>query len=237
MATAQDMIDRIADELDDADLSSGGQILKAINSAVMEYRDRRFWFNTVVGKSFAVAAADEYLAPSITVTGISTTEPITVIDLLKIDDGTGANYAPITMADNALIDARQTGSVTGRPRYASLVADSDGTRLRFYPIADTAYTAVLSGLIRFSDLAAATSNPWTNDAEILIRQAAKRILMTDVTKELPAGSGPTMAEMKALSDLYATTRLRRGSAPARADELVAMQGGGGRGDIATDTAR
>ncbi len=238
MSTATDMINRLADEFDDTDLATGGQFLKAINSAVQEHRDKRFWFNTVVAKAFPVAATTEYLLPAFTVpvTGISATEPYTVIDLLQIDDGAGANYRPLELVSNDLINNRQTGSVTGRPRYYSLVSDSDGTRLRFFPYADIAYTGVLSGLIRFSDFTGSESNPWVNDAETLIRQTAKRIIMSDVTKELPPGSGPTAAERRALSDLMKSSRLRMGNTLLRADELVALQGRS-RYDITSDTYR
>lgn len=224
MSTVGDMITRIGDELEDTAFNSGGQALKAINDAVKQYRGKRFWFNSVYAKSFTVAASTETAIPSITVTGISSTEPITVVDRLVIDDGDGANYREVTQVDNAFIEEAQTSSVTGRPEYFALVSDSSGTAIRWYPIPDQEYTAKLTGLIRFAEFDEdADTNPWTNDAEILIRQAAKRIIMSDVTKELPPGSAPLPAEQIALSDLYKETKLRTGSPPLRM-EVAMLQG-------------
>lgn len=235
MSTVQDMIDRISDELDDSAFDAGGQALRAINDAVKTYRDKRFWFNQVIGKSFSLSGGAEYIAPTLSVTGISVTEPITTIDLLTIDDGTGANYWKVEIVDNSKIDAVQTGSITGRPQYVALVSDSSGTRLRFFPIPDQTYTPVVKALIRFETFTDGTGdNPWTNDAEILIRQAAKRIIMSDITREIPVGSPPGPAELSALSDLLASTRLRMGPSKMRADELSALQGRG-RYDITSDT--
>jgi hypothetical protein len=237
MSTSQDLIDRIADEVDDADLATGGQILKAINSAIREYRDKRFWFNQVLNSTFALTAATEYLIPTLTVTGISTTEPLTVVDQMTIDDGTGANYREVVLADDSYIEACQTGAITGRPAYSSLVADATGTQIRFFPIPDQAYTPKIKALVRFTEFTDGMGdNPWTNDAETLIRQAAKRILMSDVTHELPPGSPPSPAELSAFADLQNTTRLRIGNVTLRADDLVALQGRG-RWDVTNGTYR
>lgn len=218
------MQDRISDELDDSDLRTGGQIGNAIRSAIELYRDNRFWFNQVIEKSFTILSGVEYQAPAITVTGLSTTEPLTVIDLVKMDDGTGSNYRKVVQVDNSYIDAAQPGTITRRPEYFALVADADGTRIRWFPFPDQTYTPVITALIRYADLSGDTdTNPWTNDAETLIRLAAKRILKTEVTHELPYDAPPSAAEQMALSALLRSSRLRKGSAPLRT-EVARMQG-------------
>jgi hypothetical protein len=224
MSTYLEVQTQIADELDDEDLLSGGQIAKAINSAIKEYRDKRFWFNQVKAKSFTLTASTEYIAPTLVVAGISTVEPLTTVDMMRIDDGTGANYTSLIQVDDTVINEAQSGSVIARPTHFSLVSDASGTRIRFFPIPDQTYTPTVTGLIRFADLAAdGDTNSWLTDGEELIRLAAKRKVMSEVTKEIPSGSPPSPAEQKALSDLYATTRLRRGSPQVRT-EVAGMQG-------------
>lgn len=217
---------RIADEIEDDGLTS--QIKLAILDAIKRHRGHAFWFNTVVGISFAVASTTEYLAPTLAVSNIAATEPINTITLLEIDDGAGANYRKVTMVDNAFINEAQTSSVTGRPRYAALVADSAGTRLRFYPIADQAYTAKLYGVIRFETPSAdADTSPWFVDAEILIRQEAKSILAADVTKDQAEMQTAGAAAMRALSDLRKETIRRTPVQPLRT-EVAAIQAAGRR---------
>lgn len=224
MSTFGEVQTQIADELDDDDLMDGGQIAKAIQSAIKEYRDKRFWFTQIQAKSFSLTSGTEYVAPTLTVTGISATEPLTTVDSLRIDDGSGQSYQSLVQVDNSVIDNCQSGTITGRPSHFSLVSDVDGTRIRFFPIPDQNYTPLVSGLIRYEDLDDdADTNAWLTDGEELIRLAAKRKVMSDVTKELPFGSPPSPAEMKALSDLYKTTRLRMGS-PVVRTEVAGMQG-------------
>lgn len=213
---------RIANEIEDDGLDD--EIKLAILDAIKRHRGTAFWFNSVVGISFTVPTTTEYLAPTLVVSNISATEPVNTVTLLKIDDGTGANYRDVDMVDNEYINASQTGSVTGRPRYAALVADSNGTRLRFYPYTDQAYTAKLYGVIRYADpVLDADTSPWFVDAEILIRQEAKSILATDVTKDAGEMQTAGAAAMRALSDLRKETLRRTPTQPLRT-EVAAMQG-------------
>lgn len=233
MTTVGAMIDRISDEMEDDSFDAGGQALKAINDAIREYRDKGFWFCRVIGKTFTLPISTEYLIPTLVVTGISSTEPLTTVYQMMIDDGLGANYSEVVEADNSYLDAAQTGNVVSRPKHFSLVADSTGTQIRFYPITDQAYTPKVNALIRFADLAIdADTNPWTNDAELLIRRAAKRILMSEITRELPPDAPPGAGEMKAFNDLMKTTRTRMGNAMPRT-EVAFMQGRGRRLNIYT----
>lgn len=224
MSTFIELQTQIADELDDDDLLDNGQISKAINSAIKEYRDKRLWFLQAKAKSFALTALTEYCAPALTITGLSTTEPLTTVDSLWVDDGTATNYRDLIQVDDSVIESSQSGNITGRPSRFSLVSDSDGTRVRFFPIPDIAYTPIVSGLIRFQTLSAdSDTNPWLTDGENLIHLAAMRWVMTTVTKEIPFGTPASPAEINALNALYKTTRLRMGSPQIRT-EVAGMQG-------------
>ncbi len=234
MSTYGAMVTRIESEIDDDGLTD--EVKLAILDAIKRHRGTAFWFNTVVGISFAVAMAGEYTAPVLAVSNISATEPINTVTLLKIDDGTGANYRDGTPVDNSYIDSAQTGSITGRPRYYSLVADATGTRIRFYPSPDQAYTAKLSGIIRYADPSLdADTSPWFVDAEILIRQEAKFILASDVTKDQTdiATAGP--AARTALWDLKKESLRRTPAQPLRTEVAALQQGGRGRYNIQDGT--
>lgn len=229
MSTYAEMQQRIADEIDDSDLLDGGQIAKAIQTAIKFYERKRLYFNTSRSLTFATVADQEYYGA----TDLAQIPGLISIDSMYVTVN-GSRY-PIAIIDNATIDAAQSGSAQGSPpRNYSIVAQ----QIRLYGIPTDAWTVTLSdALYRLDALADDDDeNAWTTDAEELIRQAARRIIASDVTKELPMGSGPTPAEQMALAALQQETRLRRGPIERRADELVAMQSTGGRYDITTDRA-
>ena len=62
MTTFGTMRDRIADELDRADMTT--QIEREIKSAIQHYDKQRFWFNEVRNVSFATVDGTEYYGSS-----------------------------------------------------------------------------------------------------------------------------------------------------------------------------
>lgn len=227
MSTFLELKTQIADELDDPDLLTGGQIARAVKTAIRFYERKKLYFNSSVSLSFNTVAGQEYYGAA----DLAQIPYLISVDLMKATLN-GVKY-DVVKVDPSLIDSSQSGTVVGTPptNYAYVAQ-----QIRLFGIPDDVYAITLSGATyRLADLAAdADTNAWTTDAEELIRQAAKRILMSDVTKELPPGSGATPAEMMALDALRKETRLRMGSPPLRADELSGMQGRGARYNIYTN---
>lgn len=228
MSTYVELKQQIADELDDDDLLTGGQIAKAIQTAIKFYERKRLYFNYSVSMTFNTVAGQEYYAAA----ALAAIPDLISIDRMKVTLS-GYKY-DVTLVPAGQIDAAQNGAVVGTPptNYAYVAQ-----QIRLYGIPSDVYVVTLSGVTyRLAALSAdGDENAWTTDAEELIRQAAKRILMSDVTKELPPGSAATPAEMMAFDALRKETRLRMGPQTLRADELSAMQGRGGRMNIFTDS--
>lgn len=79
--------------------------------------------------------------------------------------------------DNAHIDDLQDGSITGEPELFARFAD----KIRLYPIPSAVQTVTASYIYKLTALSAdGDTNAWTDECEELTRQAAKRILATDI---------------------------------------------------------
>ena len=82
-------------------------------------------------------------------------------------------------------------------------------QLRFYPIPAAAYGIIISGTYRWPTLVnPLDSNPWTNDAEELIRLHAKGILFEHIERDAGMAQVCMRGAMNALADLQAETTQR-----------------------------
>lgn len=193
MATFQDMQNRIADELDRADLTS--QIQKAIVSAVAFYERKRFYFiessftfNTVVGQEY-YGASDN--------TEIATTPDIERLNILF-----SSIRMPMTKRSFEWIDDVSALPIAlGVPENWAYRA----LQIRVYPIPSQIWTITAFYTPRLTMLSdGATSNAWTNDAEELIRTHAKLDLIanvirgTDMVQEVALLQGREVAALAAL---------------------------------------
>lgn len=203
MGTLGDMKTRIADELLRSDLTS--QIALAITSAVKHYQRRRFLFNEA-STTFVTVAAQEYYTTSDNAAILTAVQ----IDRLRILQGT--SRLPMTFMEADEMDALAASLNT---RGLPLQWAYETQQLRLYPTPDAAYTITMY-YVATLDVPASdvTSNGWTDDAEILIRARAKRILMKDVigirTPEMALDyQGLLETEDDALMDLQGLVTQRR----------------------------
>jgi hypothetical protein len=229
MSTYLELQQRIADELDDDDLRTGGQIAKAIKSAIAFHERRRFYFNTTVSHTFSTVDGQEFYGAA----DLSAIPDIISIFWMYVTVS-GVRY-PVLPVPGEMITQSQSGYVlSAPPRYYSYEAQ----QIRLYGIPNAIWTVTMSDLYRLPELSAdGDSNAWTTDAEELIRQTAERIIMRDITKEIPRGSSMLPAEQEALDALYRETRLRMGNTTLRADDVAGMQGNRPRANIYADQAR
>jgi len=212
-----DMKTRIADEIADSTLSS--QIILAIKSAIQFYERQEFYFNTKTG-TFSTVAAQEYYGSA------ANTDIPSIIKILSANVNSGGYKYPLTGVPFASIEEAQDGARTYIPEtYAYF-----NGQVRLFPIPNDVYTVTMAYVYRLTELSAdADENAWTDDAEELIRQRAKRLIATDVLRDIDMAQAASALEIEALNALKKETRLRRSVLTLRTD-----MPSGGRYNIYTD---
>ena len=199
MPTYSDMRARIADELaNDGDISTN-QINYAIQDAIKLYERRPWWFNQKIA-TFSTVAAQEYYTSA---------DLADIPNIVQIDNAVVSNNGyktPLRAVDYSTIDDIQDGSVTAEPACFCVYQQS----IRLYPIPDAAYTVTLSYVYRLTTLSAdSDSNAWTNDAEELIRQCAKRRIALNYLESEEVAARFATLEREAYSEMMAENRRRR----------------------------
>lgn len=196
-----DMQARIADEILRTDLT--GQIQNAIQTAIKQYERIPLYFNqlrqeaafnTAQGKEFYTVADSSLIAQMVTLDRVTVTV-------------SGNRYSLNPRTPEYMEDTSVNPSVFGQPVDYAYFAE----QLRLYPIPDNTYPVALSGIKRFFTLANTTdTNPWTSDAELLIRSRAKYELALHVTRDTDMAAQMKASELEAFSDLKGET-MRRSS--------------------------
>lgn len=214
MATYSDMRARIADELaNDGDISTA-QINYAIQDAIKLYERRGWWFNQKTATLSTVAAQEFY----------GSADLADIPNIVQIDNATVTNSGlktPLRAVDFNTIDDIQDGSVTAEPT-AFCVYEQE---VRFYPIPDAAYTVTLSYVYRLTTLSAdGDSNAWTNDAEELIRQCAKRRIALNYLQSEEVAARCASLEREAYAEMMAENRRRRPNTLLQVPPMLAPEG-------------
>jgi hypothetical protein len=165
---------QISDEMDASNLLSGGQIAKAVKSAIRVREVERFHFNESRDFTFVTVADDDTYTPS--------TEFI-AIDLVEVLIGTRyeelERYSPMAMACSSATG--QTGRPWGWAWY--------GDELQLYPTPNDVYTIRIHGHFKVAELSAdSDTNIWTTDGEDMIREDAKAILYASVRRNVEDAS-------------------------------------------------
>lgn len=192
------MRDRIADELDRADMTS--QIEREIKSAIAFYERKRFWFNEK-RTNFATVAAQEWY----TSTDDSDIPNLLTLDIAKIAINSTTKHE-LELQPYAELEFISDGGEADEGQPTALAYFQK--QIRLYPIPDASYSVVLSGIFALDALSAsADTNAWMTDGEALIRQRTRRMIYSNVIREpeLAAEAGRLEAEeLRAL--IEATTQ-------------------------------
>jgi len=194
------MQDRIADELDRADLTT--QIQRAIKSAIAHYEKQRFWFNESRNISFATVDGTEFYGSS----ADSDIPNLLYIDNLRVAITTTDKYdlerKPYQYLDSI------SDSITadeGQPTCYAYYAK----QIRLYPIPDASYSIYGSGVMLLSELSATgDTNAWMTDGEELIRSRAKWDIFTHVVKDLESAGVMKSVEKDELKALIEASTSR-----------------------------
>lgn len=188
--------DRIADELDRADLTS--QIEREIKSAIAYYERRRFWFNEK-RIDFPTVASQEWY----TSTDDSDIPNLLTLDIAKIAI-TATTKHELELLPYAELEFSSDGGEADEGQPTSLAYFQKQVRL--YPIPDASYSVVLSGIFALDALSAsADTNAWMTDGEDLIRARTKRMIYSKVIRDRELALEEKENEKEALSSLISAT--------------------------------
>ena len=192
------MRSRIADELvNDGDITTA-QINYAIQDAIKYYERREWWFNTASG-SFTTVANQEYYTSS----DWSVLDNQVQIDAMTITYN--GVISPMKGIDFEEINDTQNGYIIAVPRNFAYYKQS----LRFFPIPNGAYPVTVLYSKRLTTLSAdGDTNAWTNEAEELIRQSAKRRIALNYLQADDLATRFATLEREAFSELLAENRRR-----------------------------
>ena len=217
MASYANMQYRIAYELtrhdlNTADATLGSSAIKqAIQSAIAEYQREHFYFNETAYDTWdAVVDQENYTEGS----GGVASDIIKIVSLATVQSSV---RHPVRRRDWDYIEARQTGAVK-----SSLVTDFAyfGLKFRMYPIPNAAQTFSLAYVQRVTAPSAdGDTGAWVNEAEELIRAAAKKRLFQQILFDADRAAAMEQAEAAALAALRRETRLRTGTGRIKATQF------------------
>ena len=163
------MVNRVTTELRRSNLTTEAKA--AINDAIAEAAETRFYFNEMRGVTFPTVIGQEYYDD----------QGLVEIDAAYYSLG-GTRYNLITVL-NTRVDNRASGNViTGRPDEISRF----GGQLRFDPVPNLVTTITLDGygkLDPYPLVLDADTNAWMTEGERFIRALAKRNLLRDVVRD------------------------------------------------------
>lgn len=217
MATYSEMRSRIADELANDGAVTTDQIKYAIQDTIKLYERREWWFNQNISSfgsyssTFNTVANQEYY----TATDWS---PLT--DAVQIDAMTityNGVISPVMPVNFESIDEEQTGYAVSVPRVYAYFNQA----IRFYPIPNGAYPITVSYAMRYAALVNDTdANPWTTEAEELIRQGAKRRIALNYFHAEDVAQRCAVLEKEALDALLAENRRRMPNTTLRSPAIT-----------------
>lgn len=172
MATFIQMVTRIAGDLRRSNLTT--EIKNAINDAINEAGNTRFFFNEFTDTVSTLADTEEYPNP---------------FGMVEIDyafrnyGGFPSSREPLTILNDRVID-RLTFNGTpqlGIPQNISM----SGGQYRLEPIPDGVHIILVKGYGRSTAVltADASTNVWLNEGELYIRALAKRNVLRDVVRD------------------------------------------------------
>ncbi len=201
MATYGNMQARIADELDRSDLLP--QIQNAIVTSIKVYQRRNFWFNersfqfsTVVGQEYYGATDNAQIASSPN------------LQILRLQYGGGVRWELPRQTFEEVDQLSASRDWRGVPE----VFAYRGEEIRLYPIPSQVWPIDCFNIYRIPDPPDnSDSSEWFNEAEELIRTAAKIDLLINVIRPPNLSdelAGLLAQKARALGDLTGETGFR-----------------------------
>lgn len=196
MATWDDLVSRIADDLNRSDINT--QIGVAVNRAIAYYMSERTWFNETSDTVTTVSGQESYG----TADGLAS--DIIRIDLVQITDSAGNQY-PLTERTWSYLRTLQTSptTLTGLPVDWCWY----GEKLYLYPTPNAALTCTVWYVKSYAELTAGESNDWTTEREAtdLIEARATWWVATRLLKDYERAQAAKGEELEAYRRLIERT--------------------------------
>jgi hypothetical protein len=196
MATWDDLISRIADDLNRTDLTT--QIGVAVNRAITHYQSERTWFNETSDTFTTTSGQESYTSAD----GLAT--DIVLIDTVQITDSASNQFVLIPRTWD-YIRSLQTkpATYTGLPGEWCWYQE----RLYLYPTPNATLTGTVWYIKSYADLATGESNDWTTEREALdlIEARATWWIASRVLKDYERANFSKQEEMEALRRVIVRT--------------------------------
>lgn len=156
MATYDDIVSRIGDDLNRSDLAT--QIGVALNRAIAHYQSERTWFNETSDTFTTTSGQESYT----TADGLAT--DIVLIDSVQITDSASNEYILIPRTwDQIRGQQSKPATYTGLPsEWAWYQA-----KLWLYPTPNATLTGTVWYVKSYAELTTGNSNDWTTNTEAL----------------------------------------------------------------------
>ena len=211
---------KIADEILGSPTTA--QIQEAIQDAIAEYERRSFDFNRIKSFGGSTGSLSELTTQSGMEFYSSVNLPVLVnfphiskIQVLAFSNRYSLNNRTTSWIDDQSVSISWQGLPTDWAW--------DGGALRIYPVPDGEYPLIIDATIRFAPLVNDSDyNPWTNRAEALIRQEAKRLLFVNIIRDA------AQAQAMELEIMGNPATGRRGVLRMLESETMRRTGGPGR---------
>lgn len=203
MATKSTLLAQIAADLVRNDLTS--QIASAVSDTIAIHEAERFWFNQSRSLTFSTVVGQVAYGSA----ALARIPYLIEIDALFVIDGNRS----VPLKKRTVTDFEAAWGATtsaGRP-YEYAYIDNE---IRLGPTPSAVYGMRLCSHYKvepFADLAAGSSNIWTTEAELLIREAAKARLYISPIRDAEGAQGCQLLAGQALDHLRAETSKRMGT--------------------------
>lgn len=202
---------RIASEVHDDEIAS--DIANAIADAWKLYRAKAFFFNSRL-VTFNTVAGQEWYG------GAAHADIPNLVAIQSLKVGASGVREDLVVYDPGVIESLQDGNITGEPYGFAY----EQQQIRLIGIPDAVYPIRARWVYRLDLPADSASNAWTDDAEILIRNCAKRHLGLGVLEDEALAARAESLERAAFNALMRESRTRRSNGMLRT-ELAGMTGG------------
>lgn len=188
MSTFLEMQQRIADDLNRADLST--QIKKAINRAITFYQKEPFWFKETSLPFNTIAGQKIYTTTDTSITDISRIHYMKAVI-------NSANYK-VTEKPLSFIEERNPNNTQGIVRYYAWWQN----QIYFYLVPNQIWAVTVYYTKTYAALSAdSDTNDWTTYAEDLIEARARKWLYARIIKNVAQAQIAELEETQALGAL------------------------------------
>lgn len=204
---------QIADDLARGDLTT--QITEAVDQAILQYEQERFWFNQVHSQTATFSSSETHVDFS------AMPKKFLEVDRVRVATSAGVNfYWEVTPASYASVMQAQETVILARPLEYVVYNNA----LQFDSKANRDYSLFIDGLVSLGSVASASfstadTSAWFNDGRTLIRATAKADIFANLLEAPEKAAVFEALAQKELNKLRAKTNQKLGFGPIISEEF------------------